>query len=178
MNFPNFLTLLRIALAPVLFSLLVYDFEINAQIPKLALIIFTTAIFTDVLDGFFARFWNQQTYLGAFLDPLADKILIVTAFLGIVLTRQPISQPPLWLTGLIFLRELVILCGFFTFFWLKRQADFSPNRLGKITAACQMALIAGCLVNFDNLPVLGMIVAALTMVSCVVYTWRGIKKLV
>jgi cardiolipin synthase len=87
MNIPNFLTLLRIVLVPLLVILL-----INKAFLK-ALVLFTCLGLTDALDGFLARVLNQQTILGSYLDPIADKVLVTSCFLALAILKVF----PLWI---------------------------------------------------------------------------------
>lgn len=92
MNLPNILASARIILAPILFILLTHsnalmqEFNIHITwINYLAALIFTIASITDFFDGYIARSWNQKTILGEILDPLADKMLTLAAFLGLMM---------------------------------------------------------------------------------------------
>ena len=77
MNFPNYLTLFRILLVPFVFSYLIYYDNSHPNFRILALALFFTAAVTDAVDGFIARRFHLKTELGSFLDPFADKLLIV-----------------------------------------------------------------------------------------------------
>ena len=81
MNLPNYITLLRIVLIPFFVYLMIYGFF------RAALLVFIVACVTDALDGLIARLTNQKTDLGAFLDPMADKLLIISAFVTLVSAR-------------------------------------------------------------------------------------------
>ena len=79
MNLPNYITLLRVILIPFFIGFMVYGYN------REALLVFVSACITDALDGSIARLMNQKTELGAFLDPMADKLLILSAFVTLVL---------------------------------------------------------------------------------------------
>src|SRR5262249_32596998 len=101
MNIPNSLTILRILLIPVYIGLLVYaEYDY-------ALLVLLLAGMTDALDGTIARVANQRTRLGAFLDPLADKLLLTSGFL----TLSSIHLIPTWVTILVVSRDLMLLLG-------------------------------------------------------------------
>ena len=91
MNIPNFFSVLRIVLIPFFIILLSYDY------PFAAFTVFIFAAITDICDGFFARLLDQKTVLGAYLDPIADKLLLVSSFVTLVL----IGLIPLWLAVLV-----------------------------------------------------------------------------
>jgi len=101
MNIPNLLTLTRIILVPVIVILL-----IQASFFK-AMIVFVVAGITDGLDGFLARVLNQKTVLGSYLDPLADKALILTSFV----TLSILGVVPSWLSVIVISRDCIILIG-------------------------------------------------------------------
>ena len=110
LNLPNALALFRIALAPLmLWFLLARDFSIFASwhpswFDYFAGLIFVIASVTDFFDGFIARSWNQMTKLGGILDPLADKMLMLAGFLGLVM----INRASIWAVFLILSREFFI----------------------------------------------------------------------
>src|SRR5687767_8921455 len=96
MTLANQLTVLRIVLIPIFVVLLVYDLRISA------LVIFLLTCHSDLLDGYIARTWRQQTTLGAFLDPIADKLLMVTTFATLALLKAL----PMSLTILLIARDI------------------------------------------------------------------------
>ena len=122
----NQLTLLRMLLIPVFVILLVYGF------PGWALAVFALAGVTDVLDGLIARRAGQKTSLGAWLDPMADKLLLVTTF--VVLTvpgTDLVNRFPLWLTILVISRDVVIVTTVAIVNLVMGVRTFSPVDLGE-----------------------------------------------
>ena len=110
LNLPNFLTLLRILTIPVFLEFLSYRFFWEA------LLVFAIGGFTDFLDGFVARWMNQQTPLGAYLDPVADKLLVITSFVML----GSMDGIPMWLAIVVVSRDVLSWCsgmGSFTFWW-------------------------------------------------------------
>ena len=104
LTFANQLTILRIVLIPAFVLLVVYG-RLGA-----ALLVFMTAGATDALDGLIARRAGQRTSLGAWLDPMADKLLLVTTFIVLTLPAIPLTNHlPLWLTVVVISRDVVIL---------------------------------------------------------------------
>lgn len=101
MNLPNFLTMVRIVLAPVFMALVIVD-DIWAKF--WAMILFIVAALTDLFDGYYARKYNISTSFGKFFDPLADKILISLAFIAFVV----LGYVQMWMVLLIILREFLI----------------------------------------------------------------------
>lgn len=101
-NIPNALTLLRIALIPVFILLLSVGSSRGVHV--IAAIIFAVASITDYLDGYLARKWHVVTNFGKFADPLADKMLVMSAFIMLV----GIDQAPAWVVSVIICRELAV----------------------------------------------------------------------
>ncbi len=133
MNLPNLLTSIRILLLPIFLIYLIND-EVNA-----AFFVFVIAGITDGLDGFLARLFKQTTQLGAYLDPLADKILLTSSFIILALKRLV----PYWLTILVVTRDFLILVGVVVLFLLqKRETRIGPSILSKINTCFQIVCVA------------------------------------
>src|SRR5437016_7027478 len=101
MGLPNWLTVLRILLIPVFVSLLVY------RRPGTALAVFCLASLTDLLDGYVARRGGSQSRLGAFLDPMADKLLLTASFVTLTYLRAL----PFWITAVVISRDVMLVVG-------------------------------------------------------------------
>jgi cardiolipin synthase len=131
MNIPNSLTLFRILLIPVYIGLLVYEqFDY-------ALIALLVAGITDALDGTIARVANQQTRLGAFLDPLADKLLLTSGFV----TLSIVHVVPSWVTIVVVSRDAMLLLGTAVAQLTDTEIDITPTFLGKGTTFLQLAYV-------------------------------------
>ncbi len=123
----NQLTLLRMLLIPALVILVVYGMN------GWALLVFVTAGVTDALDGVLARWWSQRTTLGAFLDPMADKLLLTSTF--IVLTIPALELPnhlPVWLTVLVISRDVIIVVTVAIINVSIGRRTFTPTLRGKL----------------------------------------------
>lgn len=136
LNLPNALSLVRLALIPFFVVALIQgDFA-------LAFWVFAAAGITDGLDGLIARRWNLQTPLGAFLDPLADKLLMTTAFITLALhlpnQREPI---PLILSVLVISRDVIIVVVSLAIHLTHGIRKFTPSVWGKINTVLQMGTI-------------------------------------
>lgn len=126
----NQLTILRIVLIPAFVLLVVYD-RLGA-----ALLVFVTAGLTDALDGIIARWTGQRTSLGAWLDPMADKLLLVTTFVVLTLPGLPLTNRlPIWLTVLVISRDVVIVGVVAIVNLALGPRTFRPSLLGKATTA-------------------------------------------
>ncbi len=168
---PNVITLLRIFLVPVFVTTIVYKrFDYS-------LIVFLTASITDTLDGLIARLKNQKTDLGAFLDPLADKLLLVSAFLSLTF----LEQIPKWLTIVIISRDLIVVLGWISLYIQTGSTRVAPSVAGKLSNTFQVISIGTVLLGL-NFPVPGLLLntlfiftAGLSAVSCIHYIMRDIR---
>jgi len=169
MGLANWLTIVRILLIPVFVTLLVYNRVL------LAFTTFVLAGITDLLDGYIARTRGTKTRLGAFLDPLADKLLLTAAF--VTLTYKFSRVLPFWLTAIVLSRDLVLILVAGLIMLTGGQVHPAPTMLGKTSAVFQMvtvgvALLVAAHVRFFEpvRPALLWVTAALTIASAVQYT--------
>ena len=126
----NQLTILRIMLIPAFVLLVVYGY-LGA-----ALLVFMTAGITDALDGLIARRAGQRTTLGAWLDPMADKLLLVTTFIVLTVPGIPLTNHlPLWLTVVVISRDVVIVGVVAVVNLAIGPRTFRPSIWGKMTTA-------------------------------------------
>jgi len=173
LNLPNSLTLLRIVAIPV-FLILLDDRRFSE-----ALAVLVAAGITDAADGAIARLTNTKTTLGAYLDPLADKLLLLSAFIALAF----LEAIPRWLTVLVISRDVVIVIGFFLLFVLtQRTMEIRPSAFGKgatffqllsVTAVCTR--LAGLLDRNDIcMTVLFAVTGTVTGVAGLQYMYRGL----
>ncbi|MEW5902272.1 MAG: CDP-alcohol phosphatidyltransferase family protein [Acidobacteriota bacterium] len=135
-NAPNVLTLIRFILVPV-FSLMVLQRRALGS-----LVVFLAAGLTDVLDGLAARTWHQRTRVGTIIDPLADKLLLATAF--VLLTFADLSfaySLPRWLTAAVLTRDFIIVSGGLIIYSMRGRKEFPPTTLGKISTVFQVGTV-------------------------------------
>lgn len=172
MNIPNFLTLLRIILVPVIVIFLIQGAFLKA------LAVFVAAALSDALDGFLARVLNQQTTLGAYLDPIADKALLASAFV----TLSVLEIIPGWLTVIVISRDFIILLGICVLSLMSIDVQIRPAFVSKITTTLQLATVLLALAHralpgvfhADWLLVLYWATALFTMISGLNYMARGV----
>jgi len=138
-NLPNFLTLLRILITP-----LFVIFMIKGQY-RLSLLVFFLAGVSDGLDGLFARWFNQKTVLGAHLDPIADKLLLISAF--VALAVQQII--PSWLAVVVISRDILIITGIAILRYFHATFRIRPSMISKCTTAMQLATVFLVLLSFE-----------------------------
>jgi cardiolipin synthase len=164
----NQLTLLRMLLVPV-FALFMFYGEAG-----LALLTFTVAAATDALDGLIARWTGQVTTIGAWLDPMADKLLVATMF--VMLTVPGLGLPqrlPLWLTVLVLSRDIVIVATVTVVNLAVARRTFRPSLLGKLaTATYVLTGLAALYANYQGEA--SPIVAAFVYASLIVTLASGV----
>src|SRR5215467_786503 len=137
----NLLTVLRLILIPVFVTALYY------QQFRSALAVFLVSAVTDGLDGLVARSFNQKTQLGAILDPMADKLLLVTAFVILSLPRFTLTAPiPFWLTAVVISRDVIIVLASAVINMTTGFSKFRPSILGKLNTFVQIVMIVFFLV--------------------------------
>lgn len=136
LNVPNFLTLLRLVAVPT-FLILLGDRRFGE-----ALAVFVAAGVTDALDGAIARLTHTKTTLGAILDPAADKLLLVSAFIALGLMRE---VPP-WLVVVVLSRDATLVLGYFLLFTMTSHAiEVRPSVAGKLSTFLQLCSITAVL---------------------------------
>ena len=135
-NVPNLITLTRIALVPV-FVLMLFQKQAFG-----ALLIIFLAGLSDILDGFAARRWHQRTKVGTLIDPLADKILLSTAFILLAVRSLGFAYViPLWLMAAVIARDFIILAGGVVIFLIRGRREFPPTVFGKASTVLQVATV-------------------------------------
>ena len=170
MNVPNSLTILRILLIPVFIEFLIYE-RYNA-----ALTVILIAGITDGLDGTIARVANQRTKLGAYLDPLADKLLLTSGFV----TLSALHLVPLWVVILVVSRDIILMAGALLTRVTDLPLDMSPTLLGKGTTLLQLLYIILVIaftprdVDLLTIQPLLYLMVALTLLSGFHYLYRGV----
>ncbi len=135
LTFSSFITLVRIAMVPVIVMAMI------AHRWGIAFIIFVLAAITDLLDGFVARYFSQQTFLGACLDPIADKILLVSCFFSLAFINSPLFSIPLWFVLIILCKEILQIIGAIIIFVYRGQLVVKPTLLGKLNTVVQILFI-------------------------------------
>ncbi len=173
MNLPNLLTLIRILLIPV-FVIMIMD-----KLFGWALVTFAIAGITDGMDGLIARVTHQRTELGAYLDPIADKLLLTAAFVTLAI----IEIIPNWLAVIVITRDIIILLGFFVLLLTNHHPKIHPLLISKVTTGFQictilLALLTGYNPAFHTLSIIAVIGATLfTVLSGAHYIYIGTKML-
>ena len=150
MSLANKLSLFRILLVPgFVLCLLYYEPGKLELLRYLAVALFTLGVVTDAVDGYIARAERQATRLGAILDPAADKLLLVTAFLclSLIATLHTEYRLPAWVPILVLSRDLIIVFGWLLIVLVTGELQVMPSRLGKATTFFQMLTIVAVLLG-------------------------------
>jgi len=171
MNLPNYITLFRVILIPFFINLMIYGYY------RTALAVFVAACVTDALDGMIARLTKTQTELGAFLDPMADKLLILSAFVTLVL----LGRLPVWLVIIVVSRDAILTMGSLVIYFTTRDLRIEPSIIGKATTVLQLIVVTLSLVlmsygtEMKFMYVVEWATAGITVASGIQYVVRGIK---
>jgi cardiolipin synthase len=175
-NIPNFLTVFRIVLVPV-----IVIFLIQGEYTK-ALMCFVIAGVTDGLDGMLARYLNQTTVVGAYLDPLADKVLLISMYA----TLAVIGVIPGWLSVIVISRDCIILGGILVLTLMSVSLEIRPSFVSKINTTLQLATIFFALLmkvcvagkHFREVLIfVYWVTAAFTIISGADYLMKGMKTI-
>lgn len=173
LNLPNTLTLLRILTIPLFLGYLAYNRYLEA------LVVFAIGGLTDFLDGLTARLMNQQTALGAYLDPVADKLLVITSFTML----SSMGGIPTWLAVIVVARDILILVGYGVIYVsIEERLEVRPSRIGKCSTTLQLLTLAVALAllhdptlfSADLLTVFVGLTALATIVSGCHYLYQGL----
>jgi cardiolipin synthase len=173
MNLPNTLTVIRVLLIPV-FVILIINHSFGW-----ALIIFAIAGLTDGLDGLLARLTRHKTELGAYLDPIADKLLLISSYLSLAI----VEILPGWLSVIVITRDVIILLGILVIMLISRLPAIRPSFVSKMTTVSQIltvlvALLAGYESFFKQLtPIAIYATTFLTVLSGIHYIYVGTRIL-
>jgi CDP-diacylglycerol--glycerol-3-phosphate 3-phosphatidyltransferase len=175
----NKITILRILSVPFFIVAVLYYSPANGHLRWIALGIFTFAVLTDMLDGYLARQPHQRSKGGAILDPLADKILLISAF--VCLYSAGINFPnvrfPLWIVVVMISRDMILILGAIVIQMIHGSIQISPTLLGKLTTFFQILSIYGVLLQWIYSPYLWSIAVVITVISGLDYLRKGLQML-
>ncbi|MBI4269020.1 MAG: CDP-diacylglycerol--glycerol-3-phosphate 3-phosphatidyltransferase [Candidatus Rokubacteria bacterium] len=171
MGLANWLTVLRIVLIPVFVSLMVY------RRPGAGLLVFAVAALTDLLDGWVAR-RSGPSRLGAFLDPMADKLLLTASF--VTLTYLKIL--PFWIAAVVISRDVILVVGALLIHMLGGRLHPRPTLTGKLATFFQvLTVLSGLLARYFRLPLaprsILWLAAVFTVLSGLQYIVHGMRVL-
>ena len=178
MNFANKISTFRIISVPFFISSLIYYSPEKDFLRFLALGIFILGVISDAADGYIARKSKQQSKAGLVLDPLGDKLLLVSAFICLYFVefKGGISFP-LWVTLIVVSRDTIILLGAVVIYMVKQNIEVYPTRWGKLTTSFQMTAAVSVLLQLQISYIFWWIAAFFTVISGTDYVMRGFKTL-
>ena len=166
LTLPNFITLIRMAIVPF------FVLAVSEQDFKLALWTFLVAGLTDTLDGFLARRLRLRSVIGAYLDPIADKLLLTAAYITLTIPMGQEVVIPLWLAILALFRDFLILLVALVLYLVEGISRFPPSILGKLTTTMHVVtIVVVLLANLDLLS--GWLPAACFYISFVLVIVSG-----
>ena len=181
MTTANKITILRILLVPFFITYVVYYLSTGEELYRfLAIVAFALAAGSDGLDGYIARRYNQRSELGAILDPLADKLLLVSGVVLLSFHNQTHLTPlPIWLTITILSRDALLVLGTLVIHFVCGKVQVKPRALGKIATVLQMGAVLWTLFKWDAraLPYWTIAAAAFTGLAGLLYVFDGVRQL-
>jgi CDP-diacylglycerol--glycerol-3-phosphate 3-phosphatidyltransferase len=185
MTTANKITILRILLVPFFVVQILYYVRTGNEVNRLlGLLAFAVAAILDGVDGYVARHYNQRSELGTLLDPLADKLLLVSAIIVLSTDHSGrLGQIPLWVTGTIIGRDVLLGLGGIIVRMMVGKITIRPRISGKVATVFQMVTVFWILLRWDfmypafwlRIWVLG--AGILTGISGLFYVWDGTRQL-
>ena len=179
MSLANKISVIRILLVPWFVASLVYYHPARDWLRFLSAGLFFIGVLSDAVDGLIARSKQQQTQLGTILDPIADKLLILSAIISLSTIRALPEglRIPAWFNLTVISRDAIVVVGSMLVFWLTGKITVKPSRLGKGAIAAQMVVVLVVLLKLPfKIPLL-ILAAALTVLSGAGYVRTGIRLL-
>jgi CDP-diacylglycerol--glycerol-3-phosphate 3-phosphatidyltransferase len=177
MNFANKISTFRILSVPFFIACLVYYSLERDYLRIVALSIFILGVISDGVDGYIARKSKQNSKAGLVLDPLGDKLLLMSAFICLSLIKGFAIRFPLWITFIFISRDAIILLGALVIYMVKQKIDIMPSRWGKLTTVFQMTAVICVLTQFSFSYIFWCIAGLFTIISGIDYVIRGFKIL-
>jgi CDP-diacylglycerol--glycerol-3-phosphate 3-phosphatidyltransferase len=183
----NKITILRILLVPFFIVQVLYYVNTGKEWYRVsAILCFAVAAISDGVDGYIARRYNQISELGKILDPLADKLLLVSAIILLSMNNEPhLHRIPIWLTVTILSRDALLVLGMAVIQVMCGKLTVRPIMIGKIATVLQMIAVLGALLKvrldwpfgLDWFVLLAVAAAVCTGVSGLIYILDGLRQL-
>lgn len=178
MNFANKISTFRILIVPFFIASLIYYSPEKEFLRFVALFIFILAVISDAVDGYVARKSKQISKAGLVLDPLGDKLLLMSSFICLSMIREFSLRFPLWVTFIVISRDTIILLGALVIYIVKQNIDIHPTRWGKLTTTFQMLSVIAVLLQLKLFAYMAWSIAVIfTIISGIGYVKRGFKIL-
>src|SRR3989338_2478627 len=177
MNFANKVSTFRILSVPFFIACLVYYSPQRSIYRFLALFIFILGVISDAVDGYIARKSKQQSKAGLILDPLGDKLLLMSAYIFLSQFSNFSLKFPLWVTFIVISRDAIIIMGTVVIYMVKQNIEIYPTRWGKLTTTFQMLSVILVLLQFKLSFLFWWLAVIFTVISGLDYVKRGFKTL-
>lgn len=177
MNIANKISTFRILSVPFFIASLAYYSQERNFLRFVALGIFILASISDAADGYIARKSKQQSKAGLVLDPLGDKLLLMSAFICLTVNSNIAIRFPLWVTLIVISRDAIIILGAIVIYIVKQSIGMIPTKWGKFSTIFQMLSVISVLMQIKFSFVLWWIAVIFTVISGIVYINRGFKLL-
>jgi cardiolipin synthase (CMP-forming) len=181
MTTANKVTILRILLVPFFIVQVLYYVSGSGEVHRiLALVAFAIAAVSDGIDGFIARRFNQRSELGAILDPLADKLLLVSGIILLSLHHEGfLPQLPLSLTATVISRDVLLLLGLVVIHYVGGKVLVRPHLTGKFATVLQMVCVIWALLKWNAhwLEIWSLGATCFTGISGIIYVAEGVRQL-
>jgi len=179
-NFANKISTFRILSVPFFVGCLIYyDYPQRDYLRFVALGIFILGVISDAVDGYIARKSKQISKAGMVLDPLGDKLLLMSAFIFLAAIRDFPNHVrfPLWVTLIVISRDVIIILGTVVIYMVKQTINIIPTKWGKLTTTFQMASVIAIFIQFKFAHIIWSLAIFFTIISGVDYVMRGFKSL-
>ena len=184
MTTANKISLFRILLVPVFVGFAVYYGDsVAGGVPDeryrhAAIFVFALAALSDALDGYIARHYNQKTRLGAILDPLADKLLMLSAIITLSVTSWP-QHFPLWFPLIVISKDVVSIAGAFIIDHIAGRVTIKAHWTGKVSTVCQIVALLWVMLDIRFLPAMwsAAVAALFSVLSGGINLADGIRQL-
>jgi CDP-diacylglycerol--glycerol-3-phosphate 3-phosphatidyltransferase len=177
MNIANKISTFRILIVPFFIACLLYYGPERQYLKNLALVIFILGVISDGLDGYIARKAKMQSKAGLILDPLGDKLLLMSAFIFLSPVCGLGLKFPLWVSFIVISRDLIIIMGAVVIYMVKQTLDVYPTKWGKLTTVFQMLSVIGVLLQWRLTAWIWWPAVIFTVFSGIDYVKKGFKIL-
>ncbi|MFH1062452.1 MAG: CDP-diacylglycerol--glycerol-3-phosphate 3-phosphatidyltransferase [Candidatus Omnitrophota bacterium] len=179
MNLANWISIFRIILIPFFVGSIIYCSPERDYLRFVAVGIFFTAAISDIIDGYIAKTRNMRTRLGSFLDPMADKLLLIASFIVLAFAQSGSFEirVPIWVLILIISRDIILALGSLLIHVITNNLKIEPSYWGKLTTFFQMATVICILVQFKYSFIFWDIAAIITVGSGLDYIYKSNKLL-
>jgi cardiolipin synthase len=177
MNIANKISTFRILSVPFFIATIAYYTHEREFLRYLALGIFFLGAISDAIDGYIARKSKQFSKAGLVLDPLGDKLLLMSSFICLYVNTELDLRFPLWVILIVISRDVIIMIGAVVIYMVKQNIDIRPTRWGKLTTTFQMSAVIAVLLQLPFAYIFWWIAVNFSVISGIDYIMRGFKVL-